>query len=117
MLKNCFCSVMLAGVNLTSFGFMVPSPFVSLQMSNSEVASMTSFTLTCQVGGDDRRKINIAAFEALIYSAAQQSTDNGTGGIPVSFQFGWLDEKVTSVNTFLIKDSVSNSKYLQLDCL
>lgn len=93
MLKNPFCSILLAGVNLTSFGFMVPSPFVSLQMSNSEVASMTSFTLTCQVGGDDKRKINIAAFEALIYSSAQASTDNGTGGIPVSFQFGWLDEK------------------------
>ena len=93
MLRNPFCSCVIAGVNLTSFGFMIPSPFVSLQMSNSEVASMTSFTLTCQVGGDDSRKIDIAAFEALIYSAAQASTDNGTGGIPVSFQFGWLDEK------------------------
>ena len=65
---------MLSGVSLTDFGLEIPSPFTSLQLSNSEIASVTSWTLNCIVGGDDKRKVNIAAFEALLYSAAQAAS-------------------------------------------
>lgn len=104
----------MAGVNLTSFGFTVPSPFCSLQLDNSEISSMTSFTLKCQIAGDETKKINVASFEALIYSAAQSSTDSGSSGIPVSFAFGWVDEKgnvseYTSYQGFFLNFTVSTS--------
>lgn len=55
---------------------------------------MTSWTLNCTVGGDSDNKINIASFEALLYSAAQSAASySDSKGIPVSFIFGWLDEK------------------------
>lgn len=54
---------------------------------------MTSFTLNVTVGGSDVRKMNISAFEALLYSAAQDANNYpNSSGIPVSFIFGWLDE-------------------------
>lgn len=81
----------LAGMSLTDFGLIVPSPFCSLELTNSEITSVTSWTLTCTVGGDDKKKVNSAAFEALLYSAAQSSYQyNNASGIPVSFAFGWL---------------------------
>ena len=64
----------LAGVSITSFGFQVPSPFCSLELTNSEITTFTSWTLKCTVGGDDKKKVNIAAFEGLLYSAAQASS-------------------------------------------
>lgn len=94
---------MLAGVNLNSFGEMIPSPFSSLELSNSEISSFTSWTLRCTVGGNDKRKINISSFEALIYSAAQSASGYpDSSGIPVSFNFGWLDErgKVSEYNSY-----------------
>lgn len=93
MYKNPFCNIVLAGVNLTSFGFKVPSPFCSLQLDNSEISSMTSFTLRCQVGGDSSNKVNVASFEALIYSTAQAATNSDSSGIPISFAFGWVDNR------------------------
>ena len=93
MLKNPWCSFLLAGVNLNSFGAKIPSPFCSLEMSNSEVTSFTSWTLKVTVGGDSTNKINIAAFEALLYSSAQAASNYpSSSGIPVSFAFGWLDQ-------------------------
>lgn len=84
---------MLAGVNLNDFGLEIPSPFSSLELGNSQVSSMTSWTLRCTVGGDSSRRINVAAFEALLYSAAQSAASyENASGIPVSFLFGWLDE-------------------------
>jgi len=83
----------LAGVSLTDFGLEIPSPFVSLEITNSEISSMTAWTLTVIVGGENKRKVNIAAFEALLYSAAQAASSYpDASGIPVSFAFGWLDE-------------------------
>ena len=72
MLKQPWLSFSLSGVSLTEFGLEIPSPIVSLTLNNSEISSMTSWTLIVNVGGDDRRKINIAAFEALLYSAKMQ---------------------------------------------
>lgn len=93
MKKQSFCSFMLAGVNLNDFGLEIPSPFSSLELGNSQVSSMTSWTLRCTVGGDSSRRINVAAFEALLYSAAQSAASyENASGIPVSFLFGWLDE-------------------------
>lgn len=84
---------MLAGVNLNDFGLEIPSPFSSLELGNSQVSSMTNWTLRCTVGGDSSRRINVAAFEALLYSAAQSAASyENASGIPVSFLFGWLDE-------------------------
>jgi hypothetical protein len=72
---------------------VIPSPFTSLSLSNSEISSMTQWTLDCIVGGDDKRRINISAFEALLYTSAQNASNySNSSGIPVSFLFGWLDE-------------------------
>lgn len=91
MLKQPFCSFSLAGVNLTDFGLLIPSPFCSLELNNSQITSFTSWTLNVIVGGDNTRKTNISAFEALLYSAAQDASRYpNSGGIPVSFMFGWL---------------------------
>lgn len=93
MKKNPFCQFLLAGVNLCDFGLLVPSPFASLELSNSEITSFTNWTLRVTIGGDDSRKMNIAAFEALLYSAAQTASKaSASAGIPVSFMFGWLDD-------------------------
>ena len=67
MKKQCFCSFVLGGVSLTDYGLTMPSPFASLEVSNSEIDSYTSWTLTVVVGGDASRKMNAASFEALLY--------------------------------------------------
>lgn len=113
--KQPFCNFTLAGVSITDFGLEMPSPFASLELSNSEIQSMTSWTLNCIVGGDASRKMNIAAFEALLYSAAQSAAQYpDSSGIPVSFIFGWLDEfgnvaECLSYQGFTIKFSVSTT--------
>ncbi len=117
MKKQSFCNFILGGVSLSDYGLKIPSPFSSLILDNSEISSMTSWELNCTVGGDDTRSINISAFEALLYSAAQAST--GTAGIPVSFIFGWLDdngeiETYLSYQGFTLQFSVSTSgQYMQ----
>lgn len=93
MLKQPWLSFSLGGVSLTEFGLEIPSPLTSLSLNNSQISSMTSWTLTVNVGGDDRRKINISAFEALLYSSAQSNSYAKASGIPVSFGLGWLDDK------------------------
>lgn len=93
MLKNCFLNFSLAGVNLTEFGMKIPSPVISLQLTNSEISSMTSWTLTCTVGGKDTENVNVASFEALLYSSAQSASGySNSSGIPVSFAFGWVED-------------------------
>ena len=106
---------MLAGLSITDFGLKIPSPFCALELSNSEVSSMTSWTLTCVVGGDASKKINIAAFEALLYSAAQAANGySNSSGIPVSFMYGWLDsngnvDEYCSYQGFTLKFTVSTN--------
>lgn len=115
MQKQVWVSFQLAGVSITDFGLAIPSPFTSLKLSNSEITSFTTWELVVNVGGDDKRKVNIAAFEALLYSAAQAvSSYPNASGIPVSFAFGWLDErgKITeylSYQGFTLQFSVSTS--------
>ena len=119
MKKQPFVNFTLAGVNLTEFGLSVPSPVSSLEVSNSEVASMTSWTLNCVVGGDAKKHMNVAAFEALLYSAAQSANQYAnSSGVPVSFVFGWLDEygnvaEYKSYQGFTLKFTVStNGMYM-----
>lgn len=114
-----FCNFTLAGLSLTDFGFEIPSPFTSLELNNSEVHSMTSWTLNCIVGGDVSKKINASAFEALLYTAAQDASQYpGSNGIPVAFIFGWLDhngnvDTYLSYQGFSLKFSVSaNGMYM-----
>ena len=115
MQKQPWCNFMLAGVTLTEFGLKIPSPFVSLELTNSEISSFTSWTLTVTVGGDDTRGVNIASFEALLYSAAQSAASySNASGIPVSFLLGWLDDDgnvadYLSYQGFTLKFSVSTS--------
>ena len=115
MKKQPFCNFTLAGVSITDFGLKVPSPFASLELSNSEIQSMTSWTLNCTVTGDASKSINIAAFEALLYSSAQAASQySNSSGIPVSFVFGWLDDfgnvsECLSYQGFTIKFSVSTT--------
>lgn len=83
----------LAGVSLNDYGLEIPSPFCSLDLSNSQISSMTSWTLKVTVGGDANKRANVAAFEALLYGAAQAASGYAnSSGVPVSFAFGWLDE-------------------------
>lgn len=115
MKKQHFVNFMLAGVSLTEFGLIIPSPFSSLEISNSQITSMTSWTLTCVVGGDDKRKVNVAAFESLLYSAAQAASSYPNAkGIPVSFMYGWLDSsgavsEYSSYQGFTINFEVSTT--------
>ena len=99
MYRQPFCNFTLTGVSLTSYGLKMPSPFCRLNLSNSEINSATSWTLTVTVGGDATKKANIAAFEALLYSAAQASNYANSSGIPVSFIFGWLNKDGTVGDT------------------
>lgn len=93
MKKQPFVTFVLSGVSLTDFGWKIPSPFSSLELTNSEISSMTSWTLNCTVSGDSDKQVNVASFEALLYSSAQAASSNpNTAGIPVSFNFGWLDD-------------------------
>ena len=115
MKKQPFVNFVLAGVSLTDFGLKIPSPFASLELNENQITTMTQWTVNCTVGGDDKRKINIAAFEALLYSAAQDANRYAnSSGIPVSFAFGWLDEhgnvaEYTSYQGFTINFEVSTT--------
>ena len=110
-----FVNFAIAGVSVTDFGLYVPSPFASLEVSNSEITTMTAWTLNITVGGDANRGVNVAAFEALIYSAAQSADGYADSkGIPVSFAFGWLDSDgnvsdYISYRGWTIKYSVSTN--------
>lgn len=93
MYKQPFCSFQFAGVSLTDYGLEIPSPFCSLELTNAQITSFTSWTLQVIVGGDDSKRSNVAAFEALIYSAAQDANKYPkSSNIPVSFMFGWLKD-------------------------
>lgn len=92
MKRQPFCSFTLAGISLTNFGLKIPSPLASLELNNSEVTSATAWTLNVSVMGGADHKANVAAFEALLYSAAQEANQYpDSSGIPVSFMFGWID--------------------------
>ena len=92
MFRQPWCSFQIAGVSLTDYGLKIPSPYCRLNLSNSQIQSFTSWTLTVTVGGDASKKANVAAFEALLYSAAQSASSYAnSSGIPVSFMFGWLN--------------------------
>lgn len=94
MKKQPFCNVMIAGVSLTEFGLKIPSPFCSLELTNSEISSFTNWTLNVIVGGDASKGVNVAAFESLLYSSAQAASSyKNSSGIPVSFMFGWLNNE------------------------
>lgn len=94
MKKQPWVSFQLAGVSLTEFGTEIPSPFVSLELNHSEVDSYTSWTLNVTVGGNANKAMNVASFESLLYSAAQSASGYAnSSGVPVSFAFGWLDNK------------------------
>ena len=92
MLKQPYVSFALAGVNLSDFGLKIPSPFCSLTVSNAQISSFLSWELKITVVGDQKKQSNIASFEALLYSAAQDAGKYAnSSGIPVSFMFGWLN--------------------------
>jgi len=115
MKKQPWCNIMLAGISLTDFGLTLPSPFASLELANSEISSFTSWTLNVTVGGDASKKMNVAAFEALLYSAAQSASSySNSSGIPVSFMFGWMNQdgtisEYTSYQGFTLKFEVSTT--------
>lgn len=92
MIRQPFCSFTIAGVSLTDYGLEIPSPFCSLSLTNAEIHSFTSWELKVTVVGDERKRSNIAAFEALLYSASQDSHKYQTAQrVPVSFMFGWMN--------------------------
>lgn len=100
MKKQPWCAVTLAGLSITHWGMKIPSPFCSLTLNNSETDSYTSWELKVVVGGDASKQVNIAAFEALIYSAAQTEGYANAAGVPVSFSFGWLNDTTGEVESY-----------------
>lgn len=115
MKKQPICNFILAGMSLTEFGLEIPSPFCSLTLTNSEITSFTTWKLVCTVGGDSTKRVNSAAFEGLLYSAAQEAAAyKNSSGIPVSFMFGWLGDngmiaEHASYQGFTLKFSVSTT--------
>lgn len=115
MFKQPFVSFCFAGVDITDFGLVIPSPFCSLSISNAQISSFLSWELKVTVVGDERKRSNIAAFEALLYSAAQDASKYpNSSGIPVSFMFGWINPDGTvgenvSYQGFTLKFSASTS--------
>lgn len=115
MKRQAFCNFVLAGVSLTEFGLKIPAPYTALEVTNSEIDSYTSWVLNVTVGGSANQKMNVAAFEALLYSAAQKAAGyNNSSGIPVSFIFGWLNSDGSvaeniSYQGWTLKFSVSTS--------
>lgn len=95
-----WCSATLAGVSITHWGLVIPSPFCSLTINNSESDNYANWELVITVGGDSSRQVNIAAFEGLIYSASQAKGYANASGIPVSFMFGWIDPKEGGVSAY-----------------
>lgn len=96
MFKNPFCSFVFAGVSLSDYGLAIPSPFCSLTLSNAQISSFLSWELKVTVVGDSKKRSNVAAFEALLYSAAQDAGKYpNSSGIPVSFMFGWINSDGT----------------------
>ena len=115
MFRQPFCSFTLAGVSLTDFGLELPSPFCSLTISNAQIDSFLSWELKVTVVGDSKKRSNIAAFEALLYSASQAANDYPSSkGIPVSFMIGWINydgsvSDFTSYQGHIIKFVTSTS--------
>lgn len=101
MHKQPICNFVLGGINLCEFGAAIPSPFSSLYITNSEVDNYTAWELTVTIGGDVSRQMNVAAFEALIYTAAQTKGYNNASGIPVSFLFGWIDDEKGGIDSYV----------------
>lgn len=95
-----WCSATLGGISITHWGLVIPSPFCSLTINNSEADNYANWELTVTVGGDSSRHVNIAAFEALIYSASQSNGYANASGIPVSFVFGWLDPQSGGISAY-----------------
>lgn len=100
MKKQCWCSVVIAGLSITQWGMKIPSPFCSLTLNNTETDSYTNWELKVTVGGDASRQVNIAAFESLIYSAAQTKGYANAAGVPVSLSFGWLSDVTGEVEAY-----------------
>ena len=115
MKKQAWENFSLAGISITEFGLLLPSPFNRLEMNNSEVSSFSSWSLQVTVGGDANKRSNIAAFEALLYTSAQAANAYpNSSGIPVSFAFGWLDSdgniaEYTSYQGFTLQFKVTTS--------
>lgn len=115
MLKIPFCNFVFAGINLNSYGLEIPSPFCSLTINNAQINSFLSWELKVTIVGDSRKRSNIAAFEALLYSSAQAASKYpNSSGIPVSFIIGWQNPDGTigehaSYQGFTLKFSASTS--------
>lgn len=113
MKKQPWLSISIAGVSLSELGLEVPSPVVSLELTNSEITSFTNWVLQVVVGGEASKGMNVASFEALLYSSAQSAYKySNASGIPVSFMFGWIDESgqivdYTSYKGYTLKFEVS----------
>ena len=115
MKKQAWENFSLAGISITEFGLLLPSPFNRLELNNSEISSFSSWSLQVTVGGDANKRSNIAAFEALLYTSAQAANAYpNSSGIPVSFAFGWLDAdgniaEYTSYQGFTLQFKVTTS--------
>ena len=105
-----FSTVMLAGVSLNEYGMKIPSPFSSLNFSNSQIASMSSWTLEVIVGGDSNNKINIAAFEALLYQSAQNASNYSNSSSLLIISFASILSYIYDCDYSAVTRFISSSK-------
>ena len=87
--KQPYMQFVIQNIALRSLGFKVPSPLVSIALTNSESGIQTNFKVTVHVLGDQRKQAHIASFEMMLYEFAQMRGDSVT---PCYLELGWADE-------------------------
>lgn len=87
--KQPYMQFVIQNIALRSLGFKVPSPLVSINLTNSESGIQTNFKVTIHVLGDQRKQSHVGAFEMMLYEFAQMRGDSTT---PCYLEMGWADE-------------------------
>ena len=87
--KQPYMQFVIQNIALRSLGFKVPSPLVSINLTNAESGIQTNFKVTVHILGDARKQAHIGAFEMLMYEFAKMRGDSTT---PCYLELGWADE-------------------------
>ena len=87
--KQPYMQFVIQNIALRSLGFKIPSPLVSINLTNAESGIQTNFKVTVHVLGSQRKQAHVGAFEMLMYEFAQMRGDSTT---PCYLEVGWADE-------------------------
>lgn len=84
-----YMQFVIQNIALRSLGYKIPSPLVSINLTNAESGIQTNFKVTLHITGDQRKQSHIGAFEMMLYEFAQMRGDSTT---PCYIEMGWADE-------------------------